>query len=108
MEVLDLTEAPPLSKQFWLRDRLVRSAFSIQANIAEGNGRTTPLDDAAFLDRARASTFETDTWLLVAADKAWITPDLHRRLEADLDAISAILYAMTRTLRSRGKLNSRT
>jgi four helix bundle protein len=78
------------------------------AGLAEGNGRTTPLDYAAFLDRARASTFETDTWLLVAADKAWITPDLHRRLEADLDAISAILYAMTRTLRSRGKLNSRT
>lgn len=105
--VLESAETDALAKQFWLKDQLVRAAFSIQANIAEGNGRSTALDYASFLDRARASAFETDTWLLVAADRNFIPRDVQVKLEADLDRISATLYKMARTLRARGTLDSR-
>jgi four helix bundle protein len=107
MDVLEILESPALAKQFWLRDQLVRSVFSIQANIAEGNGRSTAVDYASFLDRARASAFETDTWLLVAADRGWIARSKQSQLENELDGISATLYKMARTLRAKGTLDSR-
>ena len=62
MSVLDLAESGSLAKQWELRDQIIAAALSVPANIAEGNGRSTPLDYASFLDRARGSLFETDYW----------------------------------------------
>jgi len=66
MDVLDLADGPGMVKRFSSRDQMCSAALSIPANIAEGNGRSTPLDYAAFLDRARGSLFELDTWLCTA------------------------------------------
>ncbi len=107
MEVLDLAEGKEFNGRFWLRDQLCGAAMSIQANIAEGNGRSTPMDYAAFLDRARASAFETDAWLLAAADKALISRDAQERLSQNIDDISAMLFAMMRSLRAKSALESR-
>jgi four helix bundle protein len=105
--VFDLTETGAFAKRYWLKDQLERAVSSIHANIAEGNGRSTPLDYAAFLDRARASAFETDAWLLTAADRALISRDVQAGFEAELDAISGMLFSMIRTIRSRQTLPSR-
>ena len=105
--VLDLTEVGSLSKRYWLKDQLERAASSIHANIAEGNGRSTPLDYAAFLDRARASAFETDAWLLTAADRQLIDRGVQLGLASEIDEISAILFAMIRTIRAKHTLDSR-
>jgi four helix bundle protein len=107
IEVVELTESPSFGRRWYLRDQIARAALSIPANIAEGNGRSTPLDYAAFLDRARGSAYELDTWLLMSKDLRRIPADTHSRLEAEVQAISAMLLTMSRRLRSKATLESR-
>lgn len=82
--------------------------MSVPANIAEGNGRSTPLDYASFLDRSRGSLFELDTWLYTAANRGWIARDVHTELVAEVEALSAMILAMATKLRSQPSLVSRT
>ncbi|HXU23644.1 MAG TPA: four helix bundle protein, partial [Tepidiformaceae bacterium] len=105
--VLDLTEAGDLARRYWLDDQLDRAVSSIHANIAEGNGRSTPLDYAAFLDRARASAFETEAWLLTTADRRLTGREAQFALAREIDEISAILFTMIRTIRTKHILDSR-
>lgn len=81
--------------------------MSVPANIAEGNGRSTPLDYAAFVDRSRGSLFELDSWLLGAAEKGWLATTQHERLEDEAQQLSAMLLALARSLRQKGTLESR-
>src|SRR6185312_7948880 len=92
--IFDITEAAAFSKRYWLKDQLERAVSSIHANIAEGNGRSTPPDYPAFLDRALASAFETDAWLLTAADRRLIGREAQFALAREIDEISAILFTM--------------
>lgn len=46
-----------------LGKQAIRSADSIGANIAEGSGRGTPIDNRRFLRMARGSLYETRHWL---------------------------------------------
>jgi len=43
--------------------QLVRAADSVDANIAEGNGRGTYRDDRQYIRNARGSLYETKHWL---------------------------------------------
>ncbi len=106
--VLDLAEVGQLRREWYFRNQMCDAAMSVPANIAEGNGRSTPLDYASFLDRARGSLFELDTWLYTAANRGWIAPDAHAGLEAEIEALSAMILAMATKLRSEPSLASRT
>src|SRR5487761_2704423 len=90
MAVLDMAEAKPLATRFFFRDQMCDAAMSVPANIAEGNGRSTPADYASFLDRARASAFELDTWLLAARDRSYISSAEHQHAETQIREISAM------------------
>lgn len=106
--VLDLAEAGQLRRQWYFRNQMYAAAMSVPANIAEGNGRSTPLDYASFLDRARGSLFELDTWLYTAANRGWIAPDVSIGLAGEIEELSAMILAMTTKLRSQPSLSSRT
>jgi len=106
--VLDLAEAGDLRRQWYFRNQMCDAAMSVPANIAEGNGRSTPLDYASFLDRARGSLFELDTWLYTAAGRAWIPRDIHKELVTEIEELSAMILAMATKLRSQPSLASRT
>ncbi len=107
MEILDIAEEPPFAKRFYFRDQICDAAMSVPANIAEGNGRSTPLDYAAFLDRSRGSLFELDSWMFMAAQRQMISPELHEHLEAQIREISAMLLALANRLRNTPRLPSR-
>ena len=108
MEILDEVEQGPLSRRFYYRDQLCDAAMSVPANIAEGNGRSTPLDYAAFIDRAHGSLCELDTWLQGARDRGWIALELHERWTDEIVALSPMLHSLAKRIRSLDRLPSRT
>jgi four helix bundle protein len=107
MAVLDIAEQETLARQWELRDQITAAALSVPANIAEGNGRSTPLDYASFLDRARGSLFETDYWLLVLAQRGHLSPASHEELTNLAHEVGAMLTTMSRKLRTQSRLSSR-
>ena len=100
MDVLDLAERPALARRFYFRDQLCSAAMSIPANIAEGRGRSRPLDYASFVDRARASLFELDTWLYTAARRGYCTEQEYETFAATIERLSAMLLGLIEYLRS--------
>lgn len=107
LEILDFADDHVMRTRFYFRDQMSRAAMSIPANIAEGNGRSTPLDYAAFLDRAHGSLFELDTWLHGAAHKGWLDAPRHERWVNELWEISAMLHGLAAKVRSLPSLSSR-
>ncbi len=107
MDSMDLCQSEALAQQRWFRDQLARAAMSVPANLAEGNGRSTPNDYAAFVDRARGSLFELDTWLLACRDRGYLAADAHLALESRAQELSAMLLSLATKLRAQQRLASR-
>ena len=107
LRVNEFLEGPAFERRYWFKDQISRAAWSISGNIAEGNGRSTPLDYAAFLDRARGSAFELDNWLCAAAASGWCSEQQQQQFERDIDEISAMLFTMAAQLRKKRSLESR-
>ena len=61
--------------------QIIRSADSIGANIAEGTGRGSFVDNRRFVRMARASLYETHHWLRRAytPQAHWLRPDEARQ-----------------------------
>ncbi|GIW14729.1 MAG: hypothetical protein KatS3mg063_0582 [Tepidiforma sp.] len=106
-QVLLVARRRHIKEEEWFRDQICGAAMSVSANIAEGNGRSTPLDYASFVDRARSSLFELDCWLDMARRLSWIQQAEYDRFAERIDRLSAGLFQLARSLRSRRNLPSR-
>lgn len=73
--------------------QLVRSADSIGANIAEGVGRGSFLDNRRFVLTARGSLYETKHWLRRAFQRQLLTPDQIGTLRETMDELTPRLNA---------------
>jgi four helix bundle protein len=84
--------------------QLVRSADSIGANIAEGNGRRGLQDNMRFVYIARGSVNETKHWLRRAYKRRLLTQD-------QVDSLKPLLYCLAPKLnayvKSIGALKTR-
>jgi four helix bundle protein len=100
-EVLDLVESPRFRRHPDLARQVSRAATSVPANVAEGNGRGTRLDFASFVDRARGSFFELDSWLLLCSERGLIDADDYARLHADVLETNAVLWKLRESQRQR-------
>ncbi len=105
--VFDMLESPAFERRYWFLNQLSDAMGSVSANIAEGNGRSTPLDYASFLDRSRASLFEVDNWVNIAVRRGWCAPEKQREIDSLIDEVSAMLFRMATQLRKKASLESR-
>jgi four helix bundle protein len=76
------TRASPKEEIYGLTSQMRRSAVSVPSNIAEGKGRSTDRDRAAFFCHARGSRLELETQILIAQHLEYVAqPDAANLLE---------------------------
>lgn len=73
--------------------QLVRSADSIGANIAEGEGRGSFQDNRRFIKIARGSLQETQHWLRRAYKRDFLTADQVNKVKPLVDKLAPMLNA---------------
>ncbi|NGF58303.1 four helix bundle protein [Parapedobacter sp. SGR-10] len=77
----------PKEEQFDLCRQLKRSTESIGANLAEGSGRSSNVDQAHFTNMAYSSALETINHLNVALRLNFLEKDIYTELRLDIDRI---------------------
>jgi four helix bundle protein len=89
---------PPIER-FELSSQLRRAAFSVAANIVEGYGRRHWQDRLKFLNIAEASLAEVSYCVHAAWRLGYISEELRRSLEDDLNGVGAPLSGLIRSIR---------
>lgn len=84
----------PKHEQYALADQIRRSAISIPANIAEGQGRQHPAEFRQFLSIARGSIAELHTLILLARKLEYISLAQLQEIEASLSGVRKPLYGL--------------
>jgi four helix bundle protein len=72
LEIYKLTAEFPKSEAYALVDQIRRAAYSVPANIVEGQSRNTTKEYLSFLYNARGSIEETRHFLLLSRDLKYI------------------------------------
>ncbi|MDX1583236.1 MAG: four helix bundle protein [Thermoanaerobaculia bacterium] len=85
----------------YLADQLQRAALSIVLNIAEGAGKFSPADKAAFYLRARASATESAAVMDVASILQLLNPEIVTCGKAQLEEIARMLTRMIKNRQNR-------
>jgi len=83
--------------------QLVKSADSVGANLAEGNGRYNYQDNQRFVKIARGSLNETRHWLRLACARQLLAQEEIDELRALLDELSPKLNAYLNSLKKSAK-----
>jgi four helix bundle protein len=78
--------------------QLVRAADSIGANIAEGTGRGSFIDNRRFIRNARGSLYETRHWLRRAHQRGLLEQEAVVRIRPTIDELSLKLSAYLRSM----------
>lgn len=81
--------------------QIVRSADSIGANIAEGNGRYNIKDNQRFVKIARGSLYETIHWLRLACYRQLISNEKVNQIKPIIDELSPKLNAYLKSFNNQ-------
>ncbi|MCC5669377.1 four helix bundle protein [Nostoc sp. CHAB 5784] len=81
--------------------QIVKSADSIGANIAEGNGRYNLQDNQRFIKIARGSLNETRHWLRLAYKRKILTQEQINIIKPIIDELSPKLNAYLNSLKRK-------
>jgi four helix bundle protein len=92
-EVFLSTREFPAEEKFGLVSQILRSAYSIPSNIAEGSGRSSNKEFARFLDIALGSAFELETQLILASDIDYLSEDKLQEVQILLQEIQKMIYS---------------
>lgn len=96
----------PREELFGLTSQLLRAAYSIVLNIAEGAGRRTHKDFSRYLDTAIASAYECLACFDIALANEFIDSGSHHRLNAAVEEVIAMLVGLQKSLTHRPPVNS--
>jgi four helix bundle protein len=97
--VYRLTESFPKTELYGLTSQIRRSAVSIPANIAEGQGRRLPGEFLQFLANARGSLLELDTHLEIAVRLGMLSEELHLAVMEQITEVRKILNGLMRSIK---------
>lgn len=95
------TQAFPRAETFGLAMQIRRSAASIPANIAEGNGRESTREYIHFLRIAQGSLKELETHLILSAEVQITTSRQIEPLLVQTEALGKMLRSLIRSLQKK-------
>lgn len=86
--------------------QLVKAADSIGANIAEGAGNGTYLNNKRFIKIARGSLYESKHWLRRSYKRKLLTTSQTEKLKSLLDKLSPMLNAYLKSIGTQKTKNN--
>ena len=86
------------SKEYALKDQMIRASISIASNIAEGFERNSTKDFLRFLHISKGSAGELKTQLLIASKSGVINEAAAHKLYAETKQISSMLQGLINSL----------
>jgi len=96
--IYEATRPFPREELYGLTSQIRRSASSISANIAEGQGRRLPKEFHQFLGNARGSLLELDSHIELAFRVGYIEKDQHNYLREKINEVGRILNGLMRSI----------
>ncbi len=101
--IYEVAERLPPSENYGLATQITRAAVSVPANIAEGQARSTSRDFANFLAIAKGSLMETETLLMIAVRRSYVTETAASVAFAQITEISKMLTSLRSRIASRSR-----
>jgi len=86
--------------------QIIRSADSIGANIAEGNGRYNYKDNQRFIKIARGSLYETHHWLRLAYNRKLLTEEEINQIKPLIEELSPKLNAYLNSMKKHEQITN--
>ena len=86
-------------KDYSLKDQVLRSAFSISSNIAEGFERNSNKQFAQYLQIAKGSCGELRSQLYICKEIGLLTEEQTRTFQMEATEISRMIYGLIRHCR---------
>ncbi len=99
LDTYNLTAQFPQHEKYGLVDQLRRAAYSIPANIVEGQSRNTTKEYLSFLYNARGSVEEVRYFLLLSLDLGYINNVGYQKFESGYETVSKMLNGLINSLR---------
>jgi len=99
VDIYQVTEEGPFSKDFGLRDQIRRSAVSIPSNISEGKERETVKELIRYLYIAKGSAGELRTQLYIAHSIGFLDIYQHNSLSERATTLSKQIGSFIRKLK---------
>ena len=87
-------------RDYGLKDQMTRASVSIPSNIAEGAERDSKAEYIRFLHIAKGSAAELRTQVYIARKIAVITDEAQKEITDELKAISSMLHALIKSLKT--------
>lgn len=84
---------------------MIRAAYSIPSNIAEGNNRNTTKEYINFLYIARGSANEVKYFLLLSKDLNYIEINIYDELKIKIENIIKMLNGLVNSLKGKQNAN---
>lgn len=101
--IYDLAGTFPTHENHRLAAQVTRAAVSVPANIAEGQARSTSRDFANFLAISKGSLMETETLLMIAVRRSYVSETIADPAFAQITEISKMLTSLRSRLAARGR-----
>ncbi|MEO6051913.1 MAG: four helix bundle protein [Pyrinomonadaceae bacterium] len=93
-----LTDKFPREELFGLTSQVRRAVVSVPSNIAEGQGRDSTKDFIRYLSIAYGSLMETETQILIAEMREYVSSDNYRNVLEKSADVGSLVNGLSRSL----------
>ena len=90
-QIAKIAKMFPVGEQYLLKNKIIRAARSITANIAEGYGGFTYADTRHFFIQARGSVTEVLDHITVADDEEYINDEIGAAVEKQCETVFKLI-----------------